>query len=125
MTALLDTHSLLWYLDGDRRLGESARKLIESGSARLSDVSLLEISIKISTGKLLVDSALHSIVRDLGFERTGIETRYLARLEHLPRLHGDPFDRFLIAQALTNNVPILTADRAFSAYGVKVVDARA
>ncbi|MBX3094329.1 MAG: type II toxin-antitoxin system VapC family toxin [Cryobacterium sp.] len=123
MKTLLDTHTLLWYLDEDARLGGEARRVVESGAANLSDVSLLEISIKVSTGKLIVDPRLHTIVRTMGFERTGIDDRYLARLERLPRLHGDPFDRFLIAQALTDDIPVLTADRAFAQYGVKVIDA--
>lgn len=123
MKLLLDTHALLWFLDEDRRLGANARATIESGAAVLSDVSLLEISIKVSTGKLLVDSSLHAIVHELGFERTGIEDRFLSRLEHLPRLHGDPFDRFLAAQALTDDLHVLTADGIFARYGVKVIDA--
>lgn len=120
---LLDTHALLWYLDEDARLGNDARQVVESGAATLSDVSLLEVSIKVSTGKLIVDPSLHSLVRTMGFERTSIEDRYLARLERLPRLHGDPFDRFLIAQALADDIPVLTADRAFAPYGVRVIDA--
>lgn len=123
MKVLLDTHAVLWFLDDDRRLGAEARHIIESGAAVLSDVSLLEISITVSTGKLLVDSSLHSIVRELDFERTGIEDRFLSRLEQLPRLHGDPFDRFLAAQALTDDLHVLTADRMFASYGVQVVDA--
>lgn len=123
MKVLLDTHALLWYLDKDARLGPEARHVVESAAAILSDVSLLEVSIKVSTGKLIVDPALHSVVRAMGFERTGIEDRHLARLERLPRLHGDPFDRFLIAHALSDDLPVLTADRAFAQYGVTVIDA--
>lgn len=123
MKVLLDTHALLWFLDDDRRLGVQARRTIESGAAILSDVSLLEISIKVSTRKLLVDSSLHVIVRELAFERIGIEDRFLARLEDLPLLHRDPFDRFLAAQALTDNLHVLTADPMFARYGVQVIDA--
>jgi PIN domain nuclease of toxin-antitoxin system len=123
MKTLLDTHTLLWFLDDDRRLGAEARRIVESGATVLSDISLLEISIKVSTGKILVDGSLHRIVRELGFERTGLEERFLARLEHLPLLHRDPFDRFLVAQALTDDLRVLTADRMFAQYGVKVVDA--
>lgn len=124
MKVLLDTHALLWFLGDDPRLGTSAKRAVESGVAILSDVSLLEISIKVSTGKLIVDSALHAIVRELDFERTGIDDRFLAKLEHLPLLHRDPFDRFLVAQALTDNLQVLTADRMFTQYGVQVIDAQ-
>ncbi len=123
MRTLLDTHTLLWFLDDDRRLGAEARRTVESDAVVLSDISLLEISIKVSTGKILVDGSLHRIVRELGFERTGLEARFLARLEHLPLLHRDPFDRFLVAQALTDDLRVLTADPVFARYSVKVVDA--
>lgn len=123
MRTLLDTHTLLWFLDDDRRLGAEARRTVESDAVVLSDISLLEISIKVSTGKILVDGPLHRIVRELGFERTGLEARFLARLEHLPLLHRDPFDRFLVAQALTDDLRVLTADPVFARYSVKVVDA--
>lgn len=123
MKTLLDTHALLWFLGGDRRLGASATRTIESGAVILSDISLLEISIKVSTGKLKVDGDLATISRELGFERTGLAHRFLTRLGRLPLHHRDPFDRFLVAQALTDNLHVLTSDRAFAQYGVTVVDA--
>lgn len=124
MKVLLDTHALLWFLYGDTQLGPNARSTIESAPCVLSDLSLFEISLKVSKGKLVVKSSLGNAARELGFERTGIDDRYLARMERLPRHHGDPFDRFLIAQALVDDLTVLTTDKVFARYGVNVIDAR-
>jgi len=97
--------------------------LLDTPRILVSEISLLEIAVKTSVGKLPAEPRLHSTLRELGFERTGLDDRYLARLEQLPVLHRDPFDRLLIAQALTDNVQVLTADRAFTRYGVTIVDA--
>lgn len=124
MKLLLDTNALLWILRDDRMLGQRAREvLVETPRVLVSEISLLEVAVKISVGKLPAEPRLHAAVRELGFERTGLEDRFLARLEHLPLLHRDPFDRFLVAQALTDNLHVLTADRMFASYGVQVVDA--
>jgi PIN domain nuclease of toxin-antitoxin system len=122
---LLDTHALYWLLKGDRRLGPVARSAVERATTLIvSDVSLLEIAIKVSIGKLPAVPRLPERLRALGFDRTGITDRALERLQTLPVHHRDPFDRMLIAHALTEGLPVLTADPAFEAYGVRVVDAR-
>jgi PIN domain nuclease of toxin-antitoxin system len=123
---LLDTNALLWILHDDPMLGSRAREsLVSTPRVLLSEISLLEIAVKTSVRKLPAEPRLHSVIQTLGFERTGIEDRHLARLEHLPLHHRDPFDRFLIAQALTDDLSVLTADRMFARYGVKVIDALA
>jgi PIN domain nuclease of toxin-antitoxin system len=121
---LLDTHALLWVLHDDRMLGSRAREVL-MGTPRVlvSEVSLLEIAVKTSVGKLPAEPRLHSVIHEFGFERTGLEDRFLARLEHLPLLHRDPFDRLLVAQALTDDLHVLTADRMFARYGAQVIDA--
>lgn len=124
MRILLDTNALLWLLGGDPRLGAQARAAVESAAALVvSEASLWEESIKVSIGKLQPIPGFHQAIGDLGFERLGIADAHLARLESLPHRHKDPFDRMLIAQALAENLVIMTADRAFSAYGVQVLDA--
>jgi PIN domain nuclease of toxin-antitoxin system len=121
---LLDTNALYWLFRGMPRLGKRARaSVLEAASLIVSDVSLLEISIKVSIGKMPRMPGLQQIIRDEGIERTGIEERYLARLETLPLHHRDPFDRMLIAQALSDDLTVLTADPVFAEYGVRVVDA--
>lgn len=123
MKLLLDTNSFLWFIMGERRLGPNAREAVETGDCVISELSLLEISLKASKGKLIVTTNPGQAIRELGFERTGISDRHLARMERLPLHHRDPFDRYLIAQALSDNLPILTSDRAFAQYGVTVIDA--
>jgi PIN domain nuclease of toxin-antitoxin system len=123
---LLDTNALLWLLLGDRRLGDTARRAIDGATTiALSETSLLEISIKVSIGRLPALDGLHDFLRTSGIQRTSIRDTYLARLETLPMLHRDPFDRLLIAQALTDDLTVVTADSAFAEYGVRVIDARA
>jgi PIN domain nuclease of toxin-antitoxin system len=123
---LLDTNALYWLFSGSDRLGNRARaSVLDAASIIVSDVSLLEISIKVSIGKLPRMPGLHQTIRDEGIERTGIEERYLSRLELLPLHHRDPFDRMLVAQALSDDLTVLTADPVFAKYGVRVVDAAA
>ncbi len=124
MRLLLDTNALLWFLGGLPRLGPSARRTIDEATTLVvSEVSLLEISIKVSIGKLPSIPSLPAVIRESGIRRTGISDAYLARLESLPLLHRDPFDRLLVAQAITDDLTVLTADPVFAAYGVTVVDA--
>lgn len=125
MRVLLDTNALLWLLDGDDRLGPSARHEVERAETlSVSVASLWEIAIKVSLRKLAPIPGLHRAVRDLGFDRLAISDAHLGALEHLPHLHRDPFDRLLISQALVERLTVLTADRAFTAYAVPVLDAR-
>ena len=75
--------------------------------------------------RTLLDTHAHASVRDLGFERLEIEDPHLTTLATLPLHHRDPFDRLLIAQALTDGLTVLTADELFGAYGTRVIDVRA
>ncbi len=122
MRVLLDTHALYWLLGGSPRLGARARSVVANAAELVvSDISLLEISIKVSLGKLPRVPSLHASMSD--FERTRIEPRFLDRLEVLPWHHRDPFDRLLIAQALSDDLTVLTADPVFAQYGVRVLNA--
>lgn len=123
MRLLLDTNALYWLVTGSSRLGMRARESLLTSTLVVSDISLLELSIKVSVGKLHPLPGLHVALREQGLDRTGVEERFLGRLERLPLIHRDPFDRLLIAQALTDNLPVLTADRRFAEYGVRVINA--
>ena len=124
MTILLDTNVLLWFLFDDRRLGRGARSSITGSAAlALSDASRWEISVKISEGKFAPIPDLLSMLRELDLRRIGIEDKYLTRLETLPLLHRDPCDRMLVAQALRDDLTVLTPDPMFAKYGVRVADA--
>lgn len=116
---------LLWLLDGDQRLGPEARRAVEAADVlAVSVASLWEISIKISIGRLGPLDGLLPAVRDLGFERLDIRDEHLTALQALPLRHRDPFDRLLIAQALTGGLTVLTSDDVFTGYGIPVIDAR-
>ncbi|MET4782565.1 type II toxin-antitoxin system VapC family toxin [Glaciihabitans sp. UYNi722] len=126
MRALLDTNALYWLMMGSPHLGPSARKAIENAAVIVvSEVSLLEIAIKVSIGKLPAMPSLYRVIQEAGFQRTGISDDYLHTLETLPLHHRDPFDRLLIAQSLTDDLTVITADLVFGEYGVPMIDARA
>jgi len=125
MRFLLDTNVLIWLVAGSRNLGPRARQTISgAGSLFVSEVSLLEISVKVSINKLPSIGSFAATMGQLGIHRTHIDDRYLARLERLPLLHRDPCDRMLVAQALSDDLTVLTADPVFAKYGVRVADAR-
>ena len=122
MRLLLDTHVLLWWLVDDRRLGTQARALISNAdnSVYVSAASAWEISIKRALGKLKAPSSLDGSVEEAGFEKLPIGFQHAERAGSLPPLHSDPFDRMLIAQALLEDLLLVTADKSFARYGVKV-----
>src|SRR5574340_1213563 len=109
MRVLLDTHSLLWWLDGDRRLSRRARLCIadETNVVLVSAASAWEIATKVRLGKLpgAVDVAtnLSEIMAEQGFDGLSISVTHALRAGALPGPHRDPFDRMLIAQALTED----------------------
>jgi PIN domain nuclease of toxin-antitoxin system len=119
---LLDTNVLLWLLNDDNRLGPVSRKQITNASEiAISEVSLWEISIKISISKLKPIPALLDTIRDLGFRRLSIEDKHLLQYDTLPMLHRDPFDRMLIAQAKAEDYTLLTGDEFLEKYDLKVI----
>ena len=124
MKYLLDTHTLLWFLQGDKKLSDKARRLIDDprNPKSLSIVSLWEIAIKLSLGKLVLDKSFERLFPEqLHFNRIevlDITVDSLIKLTTLPFHHRDPFDRLIIAQALVEGLPIIGADAAFDAYGI-------
>ncbi|UAL30632.1 type II toxin-antitoxin system VapC family toxin [Nocardioides rotundus] len=111
---LLDTHVVLWLLEDDPRLGPEARaSLTEAIAVHVSAASLWEIAIKQSVGKLTVPDDLPARVEAAGLRwlPLGADHVWATRtVEGLP--HRNPFDRLLVAQALVEGLPLLTADRA-------------
>ena len=120
---LLDTQAYLWFLAGDLRLSPRAQESIElNPRVLLSTASLWEIAIKHSFGKLSLPDPLEVLVAEMTtvdqIELCTIETRHILQLASLPFHHRDPFDRMLIAQALIEDLSIVSTDEQFDAYGV-------
>ena len=125
MRALLDTHTLLWWILEDRALTPVAQEFIsEADNAILvSAASAWELAIKFRAGKLPTAAelvaAFSSAVEEEGFYVLPISAQHGIRAGLLPGPHKDPFDRMLIAQAQAENVPILSSDPVFDHYGVQ------
>jgi len=125
MRLLLDTHVLLWWLEGGLRLSDRARALIgcPRNSAFVSAASTWEISIKAALGKLdLEDESFpESLETEDRFAPLPISLAHGAAAGRLPRHHDDPFDRMLIAQARMEDLTLITHDKAFDSYDVRIV----
>lgn len=127
MKLLLDTHVILWSATDPDRLTPPARKAIEDGAneALVSVVSAWEIALKQSLGKLELPKPaeiwLPEVLEETGFEVENLSLMAALRVRALPWHHRDPFDRFLIAQALEEGYTLVTRDGAFAAYGVPLL----
>jgi PIN domain nuclease of toxin-antitoxin system len=123
MRLLLDTHALLALLSSDYPLSPAAHTAMERPDTRLvvSAVSVWEIAIKRSVGKLDAPDDVIERIEESGAELLTITARHAHAVAALPFHHRDPFDRLLIAQARLEGCAIVTADRAFPAYDVPVV----
>lgn len=124
---LLDTHVLLWWLSDAPELSPAARRALADigNTCYLSLASCWELSIKSSLGKLRLDRPIGRFVTEQltanGFHLLNIDLRHIAQVETLPFHHRDPFDRLLIAQALTEKLTVISADTAFAAYGIRLL----
>ena len=126
MRVLIDTHALLWYLQGDANLSSSALNAIESkdNDVFVSIVSLWEIAIKLGLNKLEIQRPFENLEADL--QRLDVKILPIAFAElniyrSLPLHHRDPFDRILIAQSIGNSLTIITRDALFEPYSVRVL----
>ncbi|TPK74758.1 type II toxin-antitoxin system VapC family toxin [Mesorhizobium sp. B2-4-15] len=116
---LVDTHTLLWVLNADSRLSDRHRDIFLAGEEVIvSAVSVAEIAIKKSLGKIALNGDVVEILRSNGIPILSVNELHAARLEHLPLHHRDPFDRLLIAQAQIEGLTLVSSDRHFSAYDV-------
>jgi PIN domain nuclease of toxin-antitoxin system len=115
---LLDSHILIWLMDGDARLTQEARNLITSGLVVFaSTASIWELAIKASLGKLRLDIDRLAILLDAaGIGEMEIARRHVIAAAALPPHHGDPFDRLLVAQAIAEHLLFVTADPKLAAY---------
>lgn len=128
MKILLDTHIFIWATTSPETLSVSATSHLQNtrNDFFLSMASIWEMQIKINLGKLNLHGSLSDVVTKRqeasGLQILPIELRHVYALSALPQHHRDPFDRLLIAQSQIENMPLLTADAAFSLYDVEVLN---
>jgi PIN domain nuclease of toxin-antitoxin system len=127
MKLLLDTHVLIWLVEGTDNLSQAARQAIEDedNSLHLSIVSLWEMTIKTSLGKLQLkiplDRIMESYIIPSGIEILPIHFDHLLVLRDLPLHHRDPFDRLLISQAQSEELTLVSSDGFFGDYPVQIL----
>lgn len=123
MRLLLDTHVFLWWLSDDPQLGPVLRAEISDGvnEVRVSSITIAEIAIKQSLGKLSAPAGLLGSLAEVGFEELPFISSHAAALENLPWHHRDPFDRMLIAQASVDGLTLASHDAHISEYDVAIL----
>lgn len=123
MRLLIDSHVLIWWAEASPPLGAAARNVIVDPRTEIlvSTAALWELAIKVSAGKLTLPDDPEMMLTNLGFSVLSIDFPHLRCISTLPRVHRDPFDRMMIAQALAEGIPIATRDRIFASYGVQVI----
>ena len=123
MRLLLDTHAALWFLGGDARLSQAAKRHLddEANPVLLSAAVVWEVSVKRSLGKLDVPEEYVSILLGAGFQALAVSIEHAAAVEALPWHHRDPFDRMLVAQASVEGAALVSRDDALRDYGVTLI----
>ena len=130
MNLLLDTQALIWWREGNRKLGPRTRAAIERGATtvQISVASAWEIAIKWRTGRLNLPAPpekwVPMAIASSGFDVLPVVLDHALAVASLPDHHPDPFDRLLIVQAQIGALTIVTADTVFDAYDVRVLDAK-
>lgn len=127
MRALLDTNAFLWFISGSDRLSNKARDHIADfdNDLVLSIASLWEIAIKTSLGKLELFSPFAQLIpaqlEKNAIEILPIELNHLSAIINLEFHHKDPFDRLIIAQGITEQLPVITSDAVFNKYPITII----
>jgi len=118
MRLLLDTHILLWTLSDDARLTTKARKIIENAAdIYVSAATFWEMAIKVGLGKLNVDlEEIRQYCIDSGFIELPVSAEHAIAVKNLEHHHRDPFDRIIVATAMTEPMKLLTADPLVAQY---------
>jgi len=119
---LLDTHVLLWWLEDSPELSEDLKDRIDSElEVHVSAATVWELSIKTALGKLEIPDDLTEVLEQSGLSELPIRFHHAERAGRLPPVHRDPFDRMLIAQALTERLTLVTRDELIHKYDVPIL----
>jgi PIN domain nuclease of toxin-antitoxin system len=123
MRLLLDTHILIWLMQGDEQLSPHAHALVDGATeVFVSTASIWEVAIKWRVGKMEEDpEELVATIAKAGLVELPVRARHAVATSKLPLLHRDPFDRLLIAQAISETMRLLTSDTQLAAYSELVV----
>ena len=126
MNLIIDTHALIWHIEGNKRLSKKVASVIENtgNSVYVSKASLWEMAIKINLGKLEMSipfDELEVYLEKNEFLILDYNFGHLKTLLTLPFHHSDPFDRLIISQAITDDLTIITHDSIFRNYSVKLL----
>ncbi|MBI1815602.1 MAG: type II toxin-antitoxin system VapC family toxin [Deltaproteobacteria bacterium] len=120
MKLLLDTHTLVWWDSGE--LPRPVSRRIESAEVVfVSAVVAWEIAIKSSLGRIVAKAPVEAVLEDYGFLELAVSIRHADKVRTLPLHHRDPFDRLLVAQALVEDLVIVSADRLLREYKAPIV----
>ena len=124
MRLLLDTHAFLWFIDDSPMLSTTGKSLLEAENELLLSVgSLWEIAVKLRLGKLTVAMPTEALMTQHltanNIDVLSISVPHLIQVSTLPLHHRDPFDRLIVAQAIVEQIPIVSADPAFDAYPIQ------
>ena len=117
MNLLLDTHVLIWWDEGRQLAANAQRAIADADSVYVSAASAWEVAIKIGLGRLRPSRTVEQATHESGFLELPVTFRHAERVARLPTHHRDPFDRLLVAQAVTEGAVLLTADERLTAYG--------
>ena len=121
---LVDTHAIIWYVSGSNELSSTAKTIMETKRCFFSFASLWEIAIKQAKGTLQFNidiPKLKNVLEDEEFIYLPPTEFDAEAIKTLPDIHKDPFDRLLIAQAIENNLTIVTTDSKIPQYNVKTI----
>ena len=123
---ILDTHTAMWFFNGDEKLSKTANEIIYnfSNPIYMSIASAWEVAIKLSIGKLDIINNTADFLFDAENNRIAIlpiKPAYLSMLETLPMIHRDPFDRLLIATAITEQMTLITDDQNIAKYDISQI----
>lgn len=123
MRILLDTHVAFWWFNDVDRVGHDARVAIQDSSndVWMSAASVWEVGIKRAVGRLEIPTPLDEAARETGVMELAVTWAHARTAAELPLLHGDPFDRMLVAQALVEDLDLVTDDDRLRSYPIKTI----